>query len=79
MQTLTCNAAVCSLQLIESRSKQLSLGDWKLRNKEYQEMLTQDGFLTGEIGDQIDSCFTYGYVDFVRAAGALGLWAQGLR
>ncbi|CAL1162838.1 unnamed protein product [Cladocopium goreaui] len=60
-------------------SKQLSLGDWKLRNKEYQEMLTQDGFLTGEIGDQIDSCFTYGYVDFVRAAGALGLWAQGLR
>ncbi|CAL1133557.1 unnamed protein product [Cladocopium goreaui] len=42
-------------------------------------MLSQDGFLTGEIGDQIDSCFTYGYVDFVRAAGALGLWAQGLR
>ena len=75
MQTLTCS----SLQLIESRSKQLSLADWKPRNKEYQEMLTQDGFLTGEIGDQIDSCFTYGYVDFVRAAGALGLWAQGLR
>lgn len=42
-------------------------------------MLSQDGFLTGEIGDQIDSCFTYGYVDFVRAAGALGLWAQGFR
>ena len=55
------------------------MSQWKHRNKEYQRKLVDDVFLVNEIGDKIDSCFTFGYVDYMKTAGALDLRAHGLR